>query len=97
LEADRTAGVRRCRRRYSRRVVLTGRRHRPDDVANNLTFSTAVMLPGVTLTAGTYVFEAGPGGANPNIVRVMSQNRQKLFYLGSRIRSCGSEATNPAF
>ena len=54
----------------------------PLTMANNLTFSKAVMLPGITLTAGTYVFESGPGGTNPNIVRVMSQNRQKLFYLG---------------
>ena len=29
---------------------------------NNLTFSHAVALPGVTLPAGTYAFEAGPGG-----------------------------------
>ena len=54
----------------------------PMAMANNLTFSKAVMLPGVTLPAGTYVFESGPGGTNPNIVRVMSENRQKLFYLG---------------
>ena len=54
----------------------------PLAMANNLTFSRSVMLPGITLAAGTYVFESGPGGTNPNIVRVMSQNRQKLFYLG---------------
>ena len=54
----------------------------PLTMANNLTFSRDVMLPGITLTAGTYVFESGPGGTNPNIVRVMSHNRQKLFYLG---------------
>src|SRR5688500_1183108 len=54
----------------------------PLTMANNLTFSRAVMLPGITLTAGTYVFESGPGGTNPNIVRVMSQTRQKLYYLG---------------
>ena len=54
----------------------------PLTMANTLTFSKAVMRPGVTLTAGTYVFETGPGGTNPNIVRVMSQNRQKLHYLG---------------
>jgi hypothetical protein len=54
----------------------------PLTMVNNLTFSKAVMLPGVTLTPGTYVFESGPGGTNPNIVRVMSLNRQKLFYLG---------------
>jgi len=54
----------------------------PLTMANNLTFSRAVMLPGITLTAGTYVFESGPGGTNPNIVRVMSPNRQRLYYLG---------------
>jgi hypothetical protein len=54
----------------------------PLTMANNLTFSKAVMLPGITLAAGTYVFESGPGGTNPNIVRVMSQNRQRLYYLG---------------
>ncbi len=51
-------------------------------MTNHLTFWTPVSLPGVTLAAGTYVFEAGPGGTNPNIVRVLSPNRQKLFYLG---------------
>ena len=50
--------------------------------ANKITFSRDVALPGVTLTAGTYVFEAGPGGTNPNIVRVLSHNRRRLFYLG---------------
>ena len=54
----------------------------PLTMTNNLTFSKAVALPGVTLAAGTYVFESGPGGTNPNIVRVLSQNRQKQFYLG---------------
>jgi hypothetical protein len=52
---------------------------------NKLTFSRAVSLPGVTLTAGTYVFEAGPAGTNPNIVRVISPNRQTQFYLGFTI------------
>jgi len=54
----------------------------PLTMANTLTFSKAVMLPGITLTAGTYVFESGPGGTNPNIVRVVSEDRQKLLYLG---------------
>ena len=53
----------------------------PLTMTNNLTFSKAVSLPGVTLAAGTYVFEAGPGGTNPNIVRVLSQNRQRVFYI----------------
>ena len=54
---------------------------------NNLTFSHAVALPGVTLAPGTYVFEAGPGGTDDNIVRVLSRNRQRLFYLGFTIPS----------
>ena len=45
---------------------------------NNLTFSQAAALPGVTLTPGTYMFEAGPANSNPNVVRV-SRNRQTLF------------------
>jgi hypothetical protein len=54
----------------------------PLTATNTLTFRTAVGLPGVTLGAGTYVFEAGPQGTNPNIVRVLSSNRQKQYYLG---------------
>jgi hypothetical protein len=45
---------------------------------NNLTFSKAAALPGVTLTPGTYTFEAGPANSNPNVVRV-SRNRQTVF------------------
>lgn len=52
---------------------------------NNLTFSRAVALPGVILPAGTYAFEAGPGGTNANIVRVLSVNQQKLLFLGFTI------------
>ena len=66
----------------------------PLTMANHVTFSDAVMLPGVTLTAGTYVFEAGPGGTNPNIVRVMSLNRQRLYFLGFTspvVRPAGAE------
>jgi hypothetical protein len=48
---------------------------------NNLTFAHAFTLPGVTMPAGTYVFESGPGN-DPNIVRVSSKNRQKIFYEG---------------
>ena len=52
---------------------------------NNLTFSKAVSLPGVTLAAGTYVFESGPAGTNPNIVRVLSQSRHTQVYMGFTI------------
>jgi|SRR5688572_213350 hypothetical protein len=51
---------------------------------NNLTFSKAAALPGVTLVPGTYEFEAGPGNTNRNVVRVMDQNRQTV-YLGLTI------------
>jgi hypothetical protein len=47
---------------------------------NNLTFRRAVALPGVTLPAGTYVFERD---SNANgIVRVMTPNYQQLLYVG---------------
>ena len=52
---------------------------------NNLTFSKPVSLPGVTLAAGTYVFESGPGGMSSTLVRVISPNRQRQFYLGFTI------------
>jgi hypothetical protein len=68
----------------------------PLTMANNLTFSKAVMLPGGTLAAGTYVFESGPGGTNPNIVRVVSQNRQKLFYLGFTMPVVRPEGDEPS-
>jgi hypothetical protein len=54
----------------------------PMTTSNNLTISNPVGLPGVTLTAGTYVFESGIGGMDRNIVRVLSRNRQRLFYQG---------------
>jgi hypothetical protein len=54
----------------------------PLTMTNNLTFSKPVSLPGVTLAAGTYVFESAPAGTNPNVVRVVSQNGQRQFYLG---------------
>jgi hypothetical protein len=65
-------------------------------MTNNLTFSKPVALPGVTLAAGTYVFEAGPGGTNPHIVRVVSLNRQKLIYLGFTIPVIRPAAASPS-
>jgi hypothetical protein len=49
---------------------------------NNLTFSHAFTLRGVTMPAGTYVFESGPGGSDLDIVRVSSKNGQRIFYQG---------------
>jgi hypothetical protein len=57
----------------------------PLTMTNNLTFSKPVSLPGVTLAAGTYVFESGPGGMSSSLVRVVSPNRQRQFYLGFTI------------
>ncbi|HEY7289229.1 MAG TPA: hypothetical protein VH583_05275 [Vicinamibacterales bacterium] len=44
-----------------------------------LTFSGAVALPGVELSAGTYVFELVAPESSPSIVRVMSRDRKKVF------------------
>jgi hypothetical protein len=47
-----------------------------------LTFSQPIALPGVTLAAGTYVFErANPIGAI-DIVRVTSGDRRFVVYMG---------------
>ena len=54
----------------------------PYQGVNTLTFAHAFTLPGVTMPAGTYVFESGPRGNDRNIVRVSSKNRQKIFYEG---------------
>ena len=48
---------------------------------NNLTFRSPVALPGVTLPAGTYVFERDSVD-NSRIVRVKSPNYQKLLFVG---------------
>ena len=67
----------------------------PMTMANNLTFSRAVMLPGVTLPAGTYVFERD---SNPNsgIVRVLTPNYQKLMYLGFTAKVTRPRGFQPA-
>lgn len=49
---------------------------------NHLTFSGPVSLPGVTLGAGTYTFQAGPLDSDPNIVRVLTRDGQKVLYQG---------------
>jgi hypothetical protein len=49
---------------------------------NHLTFSGAVSLPGVTLAAGTYTFEAGPVETDPNIVRVLTRDGRRVLYTG---------------
>ena len=46
---------------------------------NYLTFSRAVALPGVELTAGTYIFETPSNAMSNSIVRVSSRDRRKVF------------------
>lgn len=53
---------------------------------NSLTFSGAVRLPGVTLDAGTYIFER-LDTTNPDVIVVRSVDRTKLHYLGLTLRT----------
>lgn len=48
----------------------------------SLTFSGPVGLPGVTLAAGTYAFELAGPGAGLDIVRVQSNDRSKIYFMG---------------
>jgi hypothetical protein len=43
-----------------------------------LTFSGAVALPGVTLAAGTYIFDLPAG--DPSVVRVSSRDGSRVFF-----------------
>jgi len=53
---------------------------------NYLTFSAPVALPGVTLSAGTYIFERAVS-TNPDVVVVRNAERSQVFYLGSTMRA----------
>jgi hypothetical protein len=44
-----------------------------------LTFNAPVALPGVTLHAGTYIFEVPEPDIAPDIVRVTSRDRKTVF------------------
>ena len=44
-----------------------------------LTFSRSVALPGVELSAGTYIFELVLPATNSNIVRVLSRDRSRVY------------------
>ena len=48
--------------------------------ATYLTFSRAVSLPGVTLPAGTYLFQRASDNT-PNIVQVLSRDRKKVYLM----------------
>jgi hypothetical protein len=63
-----------------------------------LTFSQPVRLPGISLGAGTYIFEVANPNARGNVVRVLSRNRKRAYYLGftnaiAKPRDLGGDAT----
>jgi hypothetical protein len=45
-----------------------------------LTFSRAVSLPGVTLPAGTYIFERVEDNS-PSVVHVLSRDRKQVYWM----------------
>lgn len=47
-----------------------------------LTFSRPVALPGVTLAAGTYVFERAAPNTAVEVVRVSSRDRRFVYFMG---------------
>jgi len=47
-----------------------------------LTFSRPVQLPGVVLGAGTYIFELPAPHAANHLVRVLSSDRRKAYFMG---------------
>jgi hypothetical protein len=47
-----------------------------------LTFSKPFSLPGVTLGAGTYIFERAAPLSAIEVVRVSSQDRRFVYYMG---------------
>ena len=62
-----------------------------------LTFSQAVRLPGVSLGAGTYIFEVANPNTRGNVVRVLSRDRKRAYFLGftnaiAKPRGLGNDA-----
>jgi hypothetical protein len=49
---------------------------------NVLTFSGPVTLPGVSLTAGSYIFEVMDPNASTDVVVVMNRDHTHMFYMG---------------
>jgi hypothetical protein len=47
-----------------------------------VTFSGPVLLPGVTLPAGTYIFERADPLNHIDLVRVLARDRSKVYLLG---------------
>lgn len=51
-------------------------------MGDRLTFSQPTSLPGVTLSAGEYIFERASVDNSANIVRVIDANRSAVLFLG---------------
>jgi hypothetical protein len=47
-----------------------------------LTFSQPVQLPGVSLGSGTYIFEIANPSTSADVVRVLSRDRSKSYFMG---------------
>ena len=58
----------------------------PANKATFFTFSKAVQLPGVTLSAGTYTFDVLNPYTSADVVRVMSRDGSKLYLLALTTR-----------
>ncbi len=54
---------------------------------NRLTFSGPVALPGVTLRAGTYIFELADPTLRGEIVRVLSGDRSRVYLTAFTMRT----------
>ena len=52
------------------------------DRTTQLTFSKPFSLPGVTLGAGTYIFERASPQSAIEVVRVSSRDRRFVYYMG---------------
>ena len=60
-------------------AMETGGQAMPASRATLLSFTGPVALPGVTLSAGTYMFERALPGDNVHIVRVSSADRKTVY------------------
>jgi hypothetical protein len=61
-------------------MVVSGHSSETDLHTNYLTFSQPVGLPGVSLPAGTYIFERVER-TNPDIVVVRSRDRSRVYFM----------------
>ena len=57
----------------------------PAGTISYLTFSGPVQLPGVTLPAGTYIFERMNEATSSHVVRVTNRDHTKVYFMGFTI------------